>query len=171
MDRKWDLCHQKKPLGKIMVGKVPSDMATHLYIDELKKFTLHSYRWSAASAVADAGATSDQMHMVGKMPKWTRNINPPAKQPFSRSKKHQDAETKDNLGHVNVAEKACKETHSLPTRVQRSPKRVRLATLGNSGILWDDRNPTCMPIPLAPDPIRVQSCVCCLSEPIEIVWR
>ena len=29
-----------------------------------------------------------------------------------------------------------------------------------------------MPSPLAPDPIRAQSCVCCLySEPIEIAWR
>ena len=44
-----------------MVGKVPSDMATHLHIDEPKKYTFHSYRRSAATAVADAGATSDQM--------------------------------------------------------------------------------------------------------------
>ena len=44
-----------------MVGKVPSDMATHLHIDEPKKYTFHSYRMSAATAVADAGATSDQM--------------------------------------------------------------------------------------------------------------
>ena len=28
-----------------------------------------------------------------------------------------------------------------------------------------------MPCPLAPDPIRVRSCVCCHSEPIAIVWR
>ena len=59
----------KTPLGKNMVGKVPSDMTTHLHINEPKKYTFHSYRWAAASAVADAGATSDQMHMVGKMPK------------------------------------------------------------------------------------------------------
>ena len=31
-------------------------------------------------------------------------------------------------------------------------------------IRWsqDSQHHTCMPIPLAPDPIRVQSCVCCL---------
>ena len=51
------------------------------------------------------------------------------------TQKLQDTETKDNLGHVNVAEKACKESSKLAMRVQRSPKRVRLATLGNSGII------------------------------------
>ena len=48
-----------------------SDTATHLHNDELKKYTFHSYRRSADTAVADAGATSDQMQdfLVGQMPK------------------------------------------------------------------------------------------------------
>ena len=43
----------------------------------------------------------------------------------------------------------------------------RLFKLFSEPKLW---NHSCMLSPLASDPMRVQSCVCCLSEPIEIVW-
>ena len=51
----------KTTLGNYMVGKVPSDMAIHLHIDQPKNYTFHSFRRSAATAVANARATSDQM--------------------------------------------------------------------------------------------------------------
>ena len=49
------------PLGKNTIGKVPSDMATQLHIDQSRNYTFQSFRRSAATAVADAGATSNQM--------------------------------------------------------------------------------------------------------------
>ena len=118
-----------------MVGKLSSDMATHLYIEEPKKFTFNSYRRSATIAVADTGATSDQMKdLLGwanaKM--TTEYISTSKADIIKGVQKLQDTETKDNLGHVNVAEKACKESSKLANKVQRSPKRVRLATLRNS---------------------------------------
>ena len=52
---------KKYPMGRNMVGKIPSDMARRLHIDQANAFTFHSFRRSAATTVADAGATSDQM--------------------------------------------------------------------------------------------------------------
>ena len=50
-----------QPMGRNMVAKVPSDMAERLQLDTPGGYTFHSYRRSAATAVADAGATSEQM--------------------------------------------------------------------------------------------------------------
>ena len=132
----------KTPLGKNMVGKVPSDMATHLHIDEPKKYTFHSYRRSAATAVADAGATSDQMQdFFG----WT-NAKMTTEYIFTSkaaiikvAQKLQDTETKDNLGHMNVAEKACKESSKL---ANESAEVAQESQVSDFGELWDDWNPT-----------------------------
>ena len=50
-----------QPMGRNMVSKVPSDMAERLQLDTPGGYTFHSFRRSAATAVADAGATSEQM--------------------------------------------------------------------------------------------------------------
>ena len=51
----------KIPLGRNMIGKVPSQLAKRLNLDSPDGFTFHSFRRSAATAVADVGATSEQM--------------------------------------------------------------------------------------------------------------
>ena len=82
----------------------------YLHIDEPKKYTFHSYRRSAATAVADAGATSDQMQ---NFLDW--------------------ANAKMTTDYISTSK--ARRVQSLPMRVQRSPKRVMLATLGNSGMI------------------------------------
>ena len=118
-----------------MVGKVPSDMATHLHIDEPKKFTFHSYRRSAATAVADAGATSDQMQDFFWLGKWQNDhgiyISSSKAAIIKVAQKLQDTETKDNLGHMNVAEKACKESSKLAN------ESAEVAQERDFGELWD----------------------------------
>ena len=96
-----------------MVGKVPSDTATHLYIDVPKKYTFYSYKGSGATAVADAGTKSNQMqNFFG----WANAKMTPEYKSTSKAaiikvvQKLQDTETKINLGHVNVAEEAFKES-------------------------------------------------------------
>ena len=84
--------------------------SAHLHIDEPKKYTFHSYRRSAATAVADAGATSDQMQDFFGAKMTTEYISTSKAAIIKVTQKLQDTETKDNLGHVNVAEKACKES-------------------------------------------------------------
>ena len=49
------------PMGRNMVSKVPFDMAEKLNLDNAIGYTFHSFRRSAATAVADSGATSEQM--------------------------------------------------------------------------------------------------------------
>ena len=44
-----------------MVSKVPSDMAKRLQLENPGCYTFHSFRRSAATAAADAGATSEQI--------------------------------------------------------------------------------------------------------------
>ena len=95
-------------------------------------WTLHSYRWSAATAVADAGATADQMQdFLG----WANaKMNAEYISPYKAAiikvvQKHQDAETKDNLVPVNV-EKACKKSSNL---ANESPETVQE--------VWDDLEP------------------------------
>ena len=51
----------KIPLGKNMIGKIPSEIAKRINIENPDRFTFHSFRRSAATAVADVGATSAQM--------------------------------------------------------------------------------------------------------------
>ena len=123
-----------------MVGKVPSDMATHLHIDESKKYTFHSYRRSAATAVADAGATSDQMQDFfgwtnAKM--TTEYISTSKAAIIKVAQKLQDTETKD--GHMNVTEKACKESSKL---ANESAEVAQESQVSDFGELWDDWNPT-----------------------------
>ena len=48
-------------MGRNMVSKVPSDMVERLQLDTPGGYTFHSYRRSAATAVATTGATSEQM--------------------------------------------------------------------------------------------------------------
>ena len=48
-----------QPMGRNMVSKVPSNMVERLQLDTPGGYTFHSYRGSAATAVADAGATSE----------------------------------------------------------------------------------------------------------------
>ena len=50
-----------QPMGRNMVSNVPSDIAERLQLDTPGGNTFHSYRRSAATAAADAGATSEQM--------------------------------------------------------------------------------------------------------------
>ena len=51
-----------QPMGKNMVAKVPSDMAERINLNnDNGEYTFHSFRRSAATAVADSGATSEQM--------------------------------------------------------------------------------------------------------------
>ena len=122
-------------------------------------------------SVVDAGATYDQMEdfFGWSNAKMTTEYIFPSKAAIIKvAQKLQDTETKDNPGHMNVAEKACKKSSNLANESAEVAQENQVSDFGE---VWDDRNPTCMPIPLAPDPIRVQSCVCCLSEPIEIVWR
>ena len=52
---------EKRPMGRNMVAKVPHDMATYLKLENTEAYSFHSFRRSAATAVADAGATSEQM--------------------------------------------------------------------------------------------------------------
>ena len=52
---------KKSHLGKNMVGKVPQTMAEKLRLDSPDLFTFHSFRRSAATAVAESGATPNQM--------------------------------------------------------------------------------------------------------------
>ena len=119
-----------------MVGEVPSDMAaqyTSVYWWAKKSLHyLHSYRWSAVSAVADAGATSDQMQYFfgwsnAKMN--TEYISTSKAAIIKVVQKHQDAESKDNLVPVNV-EKACKKSSNL---ANESPETVQE--------VWDDFEP------------------------------
>ena len=49
------------PLGKNSIADVPHFMAGYLKKDDVKKFTFHSYRRSAATAAADTGATAAQL--------------------------------------------------------------------------------------------------------------
>ena len=44
-----------------MVSKVPTDMAKRLQLENPGCYTFHSFRRSAATAAADAGAASEQM--------------------------------------------------------------------------------------------------------------
>ena len=44
-----------------MVSKEPSDMAKRLQLENPGCYTFHSFRRSAATAAADAGATLEQM--------------------------------------------------------------------------------------------------------------
>ena len=46
-----------QPMGKNMVAKVPSDMAERINLNnDNGEYTFHSFRRSAATAVADSGA-------------------------------------------------------------------------------------------------------------------
>ena len=105
----------KTSLGRNMVVKVASDIATLLHIDVPRKYTFHSYRSSAATAEADAIATSDQMQDVfglanAKIPtEYISTIKAPI---IKVAPKLQDDETKD-LGHVSVAEVARKENKQI----------------------------------------------------------
>ena len=49
------------PLGKNSIADVPHFMAGYLKKDDVKTFTFHSYRRSAATAAADTGATAAQL--------------------------------------------------------------------------------------------------------------
>ena len=50
------------PMGRNTVSKVPSDMAERINLNnDNGEYTFHSFRRSAATAVADSGATSEQM--------------------------------------------------------------------------------------------------------------
>ena len=49
------------PLGKNSIADVPHFMAGYLKKDDVKAFTFHSYRRSAATAAADTGATAAQL--------------------------------------------------------------------------------------------------------------
>ena len=51
----------KIPMGKNMIGKVPSDMAERMNLQNASGFTFHLFRRSAATAVEDVGATSEHM--------------------------------------------------------------------------------------------------------------
>ena len=106
-------------------------------------WTLHSYRWSAATTVADAGATADQMQdFLG----WanakmnTEYISPYKAAIIKVVQKLQDTETKDNVCHVNVAEKACKECSNL---ANESVEVAQESQVSDFGELWDDRNHVC----------------------------
>lgn len=48
-------------MGKNRLAEVPKEMAAHLKLDEPGRFSFHSYRRSAATVAADAGASSEQM--------------------------------------------------------------------------------------------------------------
>ena len=48
-------------MGKNRLAEVPKEMAAHLELDEPGRFSFHSYRRSAATVAADAGASSEQM--------------------------------------------------------------------------------------------------------------
>ena len=115
-----EISFAKTPLGKNMVGKVPSDMATHLHIDEPKKYTFHSYRRSAATAVADAGATSDQMQdFLG----WTN------------AKMTTEYISTSKAAIFFVAEKACDESSKL---ANECTKVVQESQVSDFEELWDD---------------------------------
>lgn len=49
------------PLGKNTISDVPHFMAKYLNKDDVKSFTFHSFRRSAATAAADTGATAAQL--------------------------------------------------------------------------------------------------------------
>ena len=57
------------PLGKNTISDVPHFMAKYLNKDDVKSFTFHSFRRSAATAAADTGATAAQLtdFSVGKI--------------------------------------------------------------------------------------------------------
>ena len=131
-----------------MVGEVPSDMAaqyTSVYWWAKKSLHyLHSYRWSAVSAVADAGATSDQMQYFfgwsnAKMN--TEYISTSKAAIIKVVQKHQDAP-------CECWESLQEEFKSCQWESRDCPRSL--------GWFWTQL------VPLAPDPIRVQSCVWCL---------
>jgi site-specific recombinase XerC len=49
------------PMGKNMIGKVPHDVATRLYLSKPEDYTFHSYRRTSATSAANGGMTSEQM--------------------------------------------------------------------------------------------------------------
>ena len=51
-------------MGKNMISKVPTEMATLLKKDNPNEYTFHSLRRSSATAAADAGATIQQMMVL-----------------------------------------------------------------------------------------------------------
>ena len=53
-DRKWDLIHHGRKCA-FWYGYTVHN--THLHIDKPKKYSFHSYRRSAATAVSDGGGT------------------------------------------------------------------------------------------------------------------
>ena len=53
--------------------------------------------------------------------------------------KLQDTETKDSLGHMNVAEKACKERSKLANESAEVAQESQVSDIGE---IWDYWNPT-----------------------------
>ena len=49
------------PMGKNYLGKIPLEMAQRLELEDPSQYTFHSYRRSAATVAADAGASSEQL--------------------------------------------------------------------------------------------------------------
>ena len=116
-----------------MVGKVPSDMAIHLHIDQPKNYTFHSFRRSAATAVANARATSDQMQdfFGWANAKMTMEYVSTIKSAIIKvAEKLQDTETKDNLGNMNVDEKACKESSTLAKENAEVAQKSQVSDFG-----------------------------------------
>ena len=49
------------PMGKNYLGKIPLEMAQRLELENPSQYTFHSYRRSAATVAADAGASPEQL--------------------------------------------------------------------------------------------------------------
>jgi len=51
----------KQAMGKNMVSQVPHDIASRLGLENVEKYTFHSFRRTSATSAADGGATTEQM--------------------------------------------------------------------------------------------------------------
>ena len=65
-DRKWDLIHHGRKCA-FWYGYTVHN--THLHIDKSKKYSFHSYRRSAATAIADGGGTFQKDFPKRQLPK------------------------------------------------------------------------------------------------------
>ena len=54
-------CFVKSPMGRNYLTNIPHKIAGRLDLDEVKDYTFHSFRRSAATTCADQGATALQM--------------------------------------------------------------------------------------------------------------
>ena len=86
---------------------MPSDVATHLNIDVPKKYTFHSYRRLAATAVADAGATS------GRIQDFFGWANATLTMEYISTSKASPIKVTQKLQDIKTRDKGCKKSSKL----------------------------------------------------------